>query len=132
MTNATKIKAHFMNENGTSKAQIARELNVSASTVSRWIKEVEAARVAAKTITVIDEDNEAADTVEIPVMKTDVVNGNNRVYPTESVEIPVKVVQRRKVWTYTPVKKQEKRTNFVKPVQPQTAMSMAFAAALAG
>ena len=110
MSNAIKIQAHFMNENGTSKAQIARDLNVSASTVSRWIKEVEAAKVASKTIIVIDDEE--------PVVETPVV--------------PEKVVQRRKVWTFVPEKKQTQNRAYVKPVQPQNAMSIAFAAAFAG
>lgn len=107
MNNATKIKAHFMNENGVSKAEIARQLEVSASTVSRWIKEVEQARVKAKTFTVIDDQEEDVE-----------------------IEVPAKVVQRRKIWTFTPTKVERKqrieKREQQKQAMPQTAMSMAF------
>ncbi|ADQ52945.1 hypothetical protein AsFcp4_58 [Aeromonas phage AsFcp_4] len=108
MSNAIKIKAHFMNENGVAKAEIARQLEVSASTVSRWIKEVEQARIQSKSFVVMD----------VPSVEQD------------QVEIVPPVVQRRKIWTFTPTKVERKqrieKREQQKKAMPQTAMTMAF------
>ncbi|AAQ17891.1 hypothetical protein Aeh1ORF230c [Aeromonas phage Aeh1] len=110
MNNATKIKAHFMNENGVAKAEIARQLEVSASTVSRWIKDVEQARIKSKSFVVMDVPSAEQDQVEIDIQSP--------------------VVQRRKIWTFTPTKVERKqrieKREQQKQAMPQTAMRMAF------